>query len=261
MITTNFRALAFLSFSIVTFTGCAVDSGGGGPATDDPAPAQTEPEAAKSPATPIAFHVKVIDARSQEILPGVEVCAADRPEIACATSGSDGMLDMQLPPDSELMLRCQSATHGPAYMTWTIGRLDIDAGTFSLLEKSAAETFIALSGGTQSATQGAITVNVYEDLVKRDKRVAGASFTITPNTGAGPTYVGKSKLPDRSLTSSTDVGPGLFYDLAPGDVTITISHPTRKCTGGFGWKTNDATALRSRIFGGGLSNVTFVCPP
>lgn len=216
-----------------------------------------------APSNGIVFSVQIVDATTSPPLPlkSVEVCAADRPDIACATSDADGRLTLSLPVDSELMLRCEGPSHGPMYMTWAIGSDDIDAGTFSLLDKTKMAALVTFSGAMEWPAKGAILANVYEDLVKRDQRVAGATFTITPDAGGGPVYVSDAKLPDPSLAASTAGGPAVFFDLDPGEVTIAIGHPTRTCTGGFGWKTASSSALRSKIFAEGLSSVTFVCPP
>jgi hypothetical protein len=263
---THARALpTFALLALAALAGCTSSTG----ETPAPPPAQestpASPDAgadAALAAATITFKVKLVDARAPDtLLAGIEVCAADRADIPCATSAADGTVTMALPRDSELMLRCKNDRYGPVYMTWSIEKKDIDAGTFSLLEKSAIDLFITYSGGKPSADKGAITVNVYDDLVNRNKRVAGATFTITPKKGGGPVYVGPAMLPDTDLIASTEGGPGLFFDLDPSEVTIAIEHPTLKCTGGFGWKTDKPNALRSRIFGGGLSSVTFVCVP
>ncbi|KYF67576.1 hypothetical protein [Sorangium cellulosum] len=211
----------------------------------------------------IAFSVRIVDATASPVTPleGVEVCVADRPDVACATSDADGRLMMSLPAESELMLRCESESYGPAYMTWTVGTEDIDAGSFSLLTKTKMGLLIALSGAEAWPEKGAITANVYEDLDARTTRVAGATFAITPNAGGGPAYVSAQKVPDPSLTASTEGGPAVFFDVEEGEVTITLEHPSRECSGGFGWKAGDERSLRSKIFPGGLSNVTFVCSP
>jgi hypothetical protein len=211
----------------------------------------------------ISFAVRLADATAMTDKPleGIEVCAADHPEIACATSDVDGKLTLTLPAESELMLRCENDIFGPMYMTWAIGAEDIDAGTFSLLTKPVLEAFVKLSGGTEWPEKGAIIANVYDDLVVRDERVPGATFTIAPESGGGPVYVSPEKLPDKALTASTEGGPALFFDLDPGEVTITIDHPDRTCVAGFGWAADGDKALRSKIFAGGVSSVTFVCPP
>jgi hypothetical protein len=210
----------------------------------------------------IVFSVQVVDALEKELtpLPGIEVCVAERPEVECATSDAEGRLTIELPADSELMLRCEGDDYGPAYMTWTIGEKDIDAGTFSLIDQTRMPFFVSLSGGTEWPDKGAIAVNVYDDLEDRTRRVAGATFSIAPSGGGGPTYVGTEQLPDQELTESTEGGPALFYDLDDGEVTITIAHPSSTCRGGFGWHNDEPTELRSQIFAGGLSFITFVCP-
>jgi hypothetical protein len=209
----------------------------------------------------IEFTVRLRDAtaETETFLPGVEVCAADREDIPCATSDADGRISIELPAQSEIMVRCQSDDYGPAYMTWAIGSEDIDAGVFGLLARANQNLFVTLSGARNWPARGALTANVYEDLVNRDVRIEGATFTIEP-AGGGPIYVNEARRPDASLDATSLGGPGLFFDLE-GEVTVTIHHPTRTCTGGFGWPTGDPAALRSRIFPGGLSNVTFVCPP
>lgn len=252
-------------FTLFTCAACTESPDTEAPKTGDDAgmPVAVAPE----PKTTIAFAVKLVDGQNRDqLLAGIDVCAMDkrgavRADVTCARSDAEGKIAMELPKDSELMIRCQSDTYGPAYMTWAIGTADIDAGTFGLLTASTTELLVTLAGGKPSATQGAITVNVYEDLVLRTKRVAGAKVTIQPKVGVGPVYIGENGTPSRTLSASTEGGPAVFADIDPGEVTITIEHPTRTCTGGFGWPTPDPKSLRSRIFGGGLSNVTFVCPP
>jgi hypothetical protein len=246
----------FALMTLLSLLGAACSDGG------DPSGPGGGGGAGGSPPPGIKFSVRIVDATASPTLAlqGVEVCAADRPDVACATSDADGNVELSLPPGSELMLRCEGPSHGPMYMTWAIGESDIDAGTFSLLDKTRIEGLVTFSGAKEWPAKGAILANVYEDLVKRDQRVAGATFTITPAAG-GPVYVSDSKFPDPSLMASTAGGPAVFFDADPGEVTIAIEHHTRACKGGFGWDAGSDEALRSKVFEGGLSSVTFVCPP
>lgn len=210
----------------------------------------------------VAFTVVFADAVSPASGPlaGVEVCVAERDDLACANSDADGRVTLDVPADAAILLRCERDTHGPAFMTWQTGDVDIDAGTFSLLGKPFQSGLVNAAGATTWPTTGAITANIYEDLVNRDVRVADATVTITPS--AAVTYVSAERVPDPDLTASTLGGPAIFYDLADGtEVTLTISHPSRTCTGGFGWPTDDSKALRTRVYAGALTNVTFVCLP
>jgi hypothetical protein len=99
----------------------------------------------------VSFSVRLIDAtaKTETPLEGVEVCAAERTDIECATSDAAGELTLTLPAGSELMLRCENDDYGPMYMTWTIGSEDIDAGTFSLLDKGRMAAFVSFSGGEE----------------------------------------------------------------------------------------------------------------
>jgi hypothetical protein len=209
----------------------------------------------------ISFTVGFVDAVSKEPLADVTVCAAERDDVPCAISDADGVVTIDLPADSELMLACTHDTQVPTYMTLATGQADFDANVFMLLSKAFAPAFIKLGGGTEDPTKGILVANVYEDLVVRDKRVADAAYTLAPVAGIGPVYGAEGGLPDTTLTQTTMGGPAAIYDLDPGDATVTLSHPSRTCAGGFGWATESATALRTRVFAGGMSTVTFVCPP
>src|SRR5688572_27512055 len=164
----------------IACTDAVTDGGTGGAGGGDP--------------TTVSFTVRIVDATltPETPLEGVEICAAERPDVPCATSDADGYVALTLPAKSELMLRCEGKNHGPAYMTWAIGTTDIDAGNFSLLDKTKTGLLLTLAGAESWPQSGAITVNVYEDLVTRDERVAGATFAITPVGGGGPVYVSEA---------------------------------------------------------------------
>jgi hypothetical protein len=211
----------------------------------------------------IELTVVLVDATAEPLrpLPGIEVCVHGHPDLPCAESDADGRIAMRLPASSEILLRCEGAGYGPAYMTWTIGTEDIDAGRFNLIPTASQDALVLLSGARSWWETGAVGVNVYDELVRRDTRVAGATFTIDPVLG-GPTYLSELRRPDPSLTASTVGGPGIFYDIPDGtEVVVTIHHPTRACRAGLGWATGSETSLRTQVFAGGISFITFVCPP
>ncbi len=266
-----------LFLSISGLVGCGDDSaesaGGGGTAgTGDAASTSSTTSSVTAsggegiggaqPET-IGFTVTLTDALSDEPtgLEGVEVCAAERDDVPCATSDADGFVAMELPANSELMLRCSGGGYGPMYMTWSIGESDIAAGQFGLIAEDRMPPLFAIAGADEWPEKGAIIVNVYDDLEERSTRVAGATFTISPDDGGGPVYVNEQPLPDPELQATTLGGPAVFFDLQDGEVEIAIAHTERTCGAGFGWPGASPVSLRSRIFAGGLSSITFVCPP
>jgi hypothetical protein len=274
--------LALSVLSISSLAGCGDDSetgsgggdaGSGGDTAASTSTASTSTStgsgeggqggAGGAPAETITFTVTLTDALAAEptVLAGVEVCAADRDDVPCATSDGDGFVEMELPANSELMLRCAGADYGPMYMTWAIGESDIAAGQFGLIAENRMMPLFVIAGAEAWPEKGAILVNVYDELEARDTRVAGATFTISPDEGGGPVYVNEQPLPDPELEATTLGGPAVFFDLEDGEVEITVAHPDRDCVAGFGWPGASPASLRSRIFAGGLSSITFVCPP
>jgi hypothetical protein len=240
------HALFVLAFLALGMVGCSAEDG----ATD----------AEKTAITSIDFQVAFADAQTGGVLEDVEICAAGRDDVPCATSDAQGHVALALPADSELMLRCQSSTHGPAYMTLAIGHEDTNVGKFALLTKTSQNLLLVLSGADDTTDHGGITVNVYTDLEKRDERVAGGAATLFPDTGKPAVYVSDAKLPDPALDAMTLGGPGLFVDIPPGDAVVSFSHPSSVCGPGFGWPTDDSLSLATQVFPGAISNVTFVCP-
>lgn len=219
------------------------------------------PESSADPL--IELTVVLVDATAAVETPvaGVEVCVHERPDLACAVSDDAGRIAIMLPASSEILLRCEGAGYGPAFMTWTIGVTDIDAGRFNVIPTGSQDALVLLSGARSWWDTGAVGVNAYDELVRRDTPVAGATFTIEP-VFSGPTYLSEMRRPDQRLTASTAGGPGVFYDIPDGtEVVVTIHHPTRECRAGFGWATGRETSLRTRVYAGALSFITFVCPP
>lgn len=211
--------------------------------------------------TSIALTVRFIDAVTKLGLSGVHVCAEGHADFPCEDTGPGGVVTVSLPKETELLLGCTKDGHVPTYMTLTTGREDVDVGVFRLLDEATTATFVSLAGASQDPTKGILVANAYDDIVERDTRVDGATFSLDPAGGKGPIYGGVAGPPDPKLTGSTTGGPAMFFELDPGDRTVTIAHPARACERGFGWPGASETAARTKVIAGGMSTVTFVCPP
>jgi hypothetical protein len=209
----------------------------------------------------VRMSVAFIDARTSEPLVALDVCVAGNDGVPCGKTGDDGLLTMDLPAAAEILLACTIDTHVPTYMTLKTPAEAFDVGVFRLLDTGTAQIFVSAAGATQGTDQGIVIANVYEDLVERDERVAGATFSSAPQDGLGPVYGGALGLPDPNLEATSEGGPAAFFELPPGPRTVTIAHPDASCAGGFGWPTDAETSLRTEVFAGAMSTVTFVCPP
>ncbi len=209
----------------------------------------------------VTLSVRFIDAATRDPLVGVRVCAAERDEVPCSTTRADGGVTIALPADSELMLACTIETHAPMYMTLKTPAANFDVGIFRLIDKKTAAAFVVAAGAPEDPARGIVLANVYDELERREQRVADATFTLDPAEGTGPVYGGAIGVPVPGLTGSTTGGPGMFFNLSPGNRTVKIAHPSRRCVRGFGWPTPSETSIRTKVYAGGLSTVTFVCPP
>jgi len=205
--------------------------------------------------------VQFLDARSGGPVSGLEVCAAEREDVPCAHTGDDGKVELALPAREEIMLSCVVRTHVPMYMTLVTPGEAFDVGVFRLLDSVVGNLFAAGGGGLQDPANGIVLVNVYDDLVNRTSRVAGATADLAPLAGVGPVFGGSNGLPDHSLSASTTGGPMAFFNVPPGPRKVVLTHPGKQCAGGFGWPGTTALELRTQVFPGGMSTVTFICPP
>jgi len=213
------------------------------------------------PAGSIRITIEFKDAVLGYPLGGLEVCVPGRDDYPCAKTGSDGRISAPVPPDSDVMLQCAAPMHVTTYMTLRTPGADFDVGVFRLLEKATADLFAQTAGVAPDPTRGILLVNVYDDLVKRTVRVPDATTTLVSGGTATPVYGGGFALPDSTLTATSPGGPAGFYDLAPGDYTVSLAHPARACSRGFAWPDADENTVRTRVFAGGMSTVTWFCPP
>jgi hypothetical protein len=209
----------------------------------------------------VSLSATFVDARTQAPLSGLDVCTAERDDVPCGKTDAQGRIEIAVPADAEILLACTIETHVPTYMTLKTPSDAFDVGVFRLLDASLAETFVSLAGASQERDHGIVIANVYEDIVVRDVRVADATFSLSPEGGLGPIYGGPIGLPDPSLDATTAGGPAAFFELSEGERTLSIEHATRRCVGGFGWPAGGDSSLRTKVVAGGMSTVTFVCPP
>ena len=82
----------------------------------------------------------------------------------------------------------------------------------------------------------------------------GVSASMTPASGVGPYYVSSNNLPDKTLTATTTAGFGLFANVTPGDVEVTMTHPTKSCPLlPTAWPGSTSNAAKVRVVGGYLT--------
>ena len=221
--------------------GGGADSGGTGGATGDAA-AKT----ISVSGTLDKFAIEPPDAAPALALAGVQVCVWKRPDIPCAKSDNLGQYLLGgVPANSEIGITYELPGYLKDLTPFDTGTEDI-VNVWTLAADADAKAFADVAGFTYplgSTGMVFFRANGKGAADAGGALLSGAKATITPSSGVGPVYVDPTSLPDKSLTATSSGQWGVFANVAPGDVEITITMPGKTCTKQTpGWKSDTATA-------------------
>jgi hypothetical protein len=191
---------------------------------------------------------------------------SDGAQVACTTTTADGSYAIDIPNAGDFVVHTQKAGYRDQYIAFQAsGTDDVILGSagdpWRLLDLQTAQGAAKLCGGVSDDTTGSVVVAVGDQYPNATKDIAGASFAISGATAIGPCYNGANGVPDRTLTATSTAGLGSFLNIAPGDVTVSISHATLQCSRSVGWHTNETTSVKAHVVAGGMAVVVFVCTP
>jgi hypothetical protein len=184
---------------------------------------------------------KNFDATKYPALPGVDVCVYEMPAIACVKTGADGKYSLPgVPAGVTVYLSYEKADYTPNLygITATAGT-NIDAPALLMTTVKYTEDFGTKGGGAVDAKSGTIlfgatqlgpaSTPVHEFFGATELfYVEGFSASISPAAKLGPIFTSATWEPDPALKTSSIAGWG-FFQAAPGDYTLTITHPSMKC--------------------------------
>jgi hypothetical protein len=202
-----------------------------------------------------------------KLVEGAQVCIKD--STLCATTDTLGAYSIaNVPSGIESALLVTKTDYAN---TAVVGVVDSTDMTIDVLLPPAgiAQIFALAAGFTWPlGTNGVVLTQAFET-VNTDAGalldpVAGATFTITPNTGVkGPIYVSDSNYPEPTLTMTSIQGWGGFGDVVAGEYTVKVAKPGRTCVRGLlGWPgTNPDEARVPAIPGHIVQVLPFVCDP
>ena len=172
---------------------------------------------------------------------GVKVCAQGHPEIDCVVTAADGSFTIAgLPGGADVALTLEKPGYVSQIQPIEMGRTD-EQNTFPILMSLASDpepdlgvaidptlgtvSFFVISlsalpidaGGVEDAGSGGFFP------------VRGATLSISPDSGSGPYYLDNNN--QVALDAGGMVGiTGAFYNVAPGDYTISVDTPNANCT-------------------------------
>ncbi len=179
-----------------------------------------------------------------------------------ATTGADGHFEIDgLDQGSEVTLVMSDSTFYPTQSaTYTLGASGIHPFALQALP---SELFTLLSGMFAGLDQTsscvlATTVTRLGGTLHVDARQgeAGSQLTISPQPAGikGPVYFDTNVLPDTTLTSTTEDGGGLYYNVPPGDYVLSATKPgftftpvKMKCRAGYLVNAGPPIGLQSSV--------------
>ncbi len=141
------------------------------------------------------------------------VCVVDVPQLPCATTDAEGRAILEVPVNLEVQLRATALRHVTTLTTYVSDEAPRSVG-IDMPPSSA----LPLLGGRVDETKGLVAFVVqYEG----GDGTPGVAATLSPASGTGPRYTADG-LPDDALTETSDDGLGLFVDVDPGRVDVTL---------------------------------------
>jgi hypothetical protein len=158
---------------------------------------------------------------------GAKVCVVDHPEIACATTDSDGTYAMTVPQvDAAVRWAVEFTAEGHIGSTVALAGDGWPSGA-SLRTDAWAATIAAHAGFTYPGNGTAFVAMAVRDLDSRP--LAGAHAALSPASGVGPIYADGSGNPAPALTATSSSGVVFFGNVTPGPFTVAIDAPGLTC--------------------------------
>jgi hypothetical protein len=154
-------------------------------------------------------------------VPMVDICVRDHPEFECAQSDAMGSFSVDVPFDTDVVLDLGRED----YMTTAYhGHFIVDEDDFEFLVPTSDTMALLVSqaGETIDDTKGHVAVGGPEGATDADT------------------------IPDTSLTEMSSRGLVGIANVDPGELTITVNHPTLTCSYP-AWPTEDGTSYRVQV--------------
>ncbi len=173
-------------------------------------------------------------------LPGVAICVHDHPEIPCTTSDSEGDFELdKIPPLTNLIITLEKADYVKEVKVVQTASTDMEVTTGGIFMYRTTRAALP-AGVTQDPTKGSMNFfaigpvpgnndpNAFE--TEADVSVAlrqSGSDAAIESASEGPFFQNKGSHFQASKTTLN--GLGFYYNLEPGDYTITFTDSQFDC--------------------------------
>jgi len=171
---------------------------------------------------------------------GVEVCVLENQEL-CTTTVADGTYTLQgAPANTEFYLAFFKQGYRSEIRCVTRRTDDMDLGAVMKPDAMVESDAVAIGSSYPDETTGSLELYSIKQnteqsdsiYVTRDGNwatVEGTTFNVQPESGIGPFYANPDAEYDTSLSEASQGGFGSFFELEPGEYTVSVSHPTLDC--------------------------------
>jgi hypothetical protein len=205
------------------------------------------PDASAGTVTVVGGWLKdsAVDGGAPVPVAGAQMCVVDHPEIACGTTTMNGVSNVEAPANSDVAVQFTDGDLYSMVRPVRVGTSKIDIQRISNADKTTWNQFLSLIGQRYDATKGNLVIIASTNATGVSGPVDGVTVTASPASGT-LTYADANGLPSTALTATSSSGLVRVFNMTPGMVDVTVSHPQLQCTTLFGWTTGPNT-FRTRV--------------
>jgi hypothetical protein len=160
---------------------------------------------------------------------GMKVCVHGHDEIACVMSDAEGHFTLVgLPPRTELVLTFDKAGYTKASKTVGTASTDMQGVDIIYISPDSHNPPVTLKGGKGGVSFLALTPVPGSTDPTAVLALPGVTVALSPATGDGPFFYDRRIVLHASATQTLS-SLGFFYNLDPGEYTLSFDHPKFAC--------------------------------
>jgi hypothetical protein len=164
---------------------------------------------------------------------GAQVCVYQNPSIPCVTTGDDGTFLLSgLPPMTHEVLTLNKAGYAPIAKPILTSSAPMDGTANPVRMTLASDPDPQLGFTIDWTSKGALSFFALQDDADSGSGFAadlGATVALAPMSGNGPFYLDGEGVFDPTGTALESGGVGYYYNLAPGNYTLTFTDNVNNC--------------------------------
>lgn len=195
---------------------------------------------------------------------GMKVCVYQNAGVPCVQTDANGDYALGgVPASADVALEYTKTSYQPVLVTVKTVAGPMSVGQFFAPTQTEVSLLAASVGVTLNAQKGLILTTAFQGTPGSFTGQDNVTNNMSPKSGAGPYYLNAAgNAVDTSLTVTSTAGIGVFANVDPGDVEITMSHFTKTCQRlSTSWAGSTANASKVKVVAGYLTGgAGLVCP-